>query len=120
MNSFHSHSFSLIYLHYSCFFLKKFIHLFRIVFGIVAKIVHGKLDDNQARLVIPTLPIPNPTQMVEKGSNNEENEENEMPHIRTLRNYPQAPMASASSCIVIPYNAQPFQSIVAMIQLPHS
>lgn len=76
--------------------------------------------DNQAHLVIATSPIPNPTQMVEEGSNNEENEENEMPHIRTLRNYPQAPMASASSCIVIPYNAQPFQSIVAMIQLPNS
>lgn len=76
--------------------------------------------DNQARLVIATSPIPNPIQLVEEGSNNEENEENEMPHIRTLRNYPQAPMASASSCIVIPYHAQPFQSIVAMIQLPNS
>lgn len=76
--------------------------------------------DNQARLVIPTSLIPNLTQMVEKSNNREENEGNEMPYICTLRDYLQAPMASASSCIVIPYSAQPFQSIVAMIQLPNT
>lgn len=59
------------------------------------------LDSHQPLLTLPIWP----------------NERNEIPQIQTLRDHLQPPIASAPSCIAIPYNAQPFHIRLAMIQL---
>ena len=75
------------------------------------------IRDNQGYLVRLSSPIPNPIQMAKEGRNYKENEGNEIPYIRILRDHLQPPMASAPSCIVIPYNDQPFETRPTMIQL---